>query len=173
MIPDQAWRTDRPAPRRLKAAVWILAAAVTIGSTLFVRMLMLSQSWTVAAGVGLVLGLLLILFAPRRAIAAVDARGVLVYGWGNRLNLSVHLSQITGWRMVSTGLLVGVGARVNPQDVTFFHRKGLSYRKMRQYDQGLGTALVLEFLNRDDLGVLLQMQKRVCGAAAPLMESEL
>lgn len=163
------WQTSRRAPRRMVVAVVALALLIALGSVFFTRMLMLVPGWHIPLAAGATLGALLLVFAPHRAIASVDEQGMLSYGWGDRMNLTVPLSRITGWRMISTGLLVGIGARVAPEDVAFLHRKGVSYRKMRQYADGLGTALVLEFLTQDDLERLLELQTRFGADKAPLL----
>ena len=141
---------------------------VFAGSTFLLRMLMVEPDWTLAIGLATLLAVALIATVARGALAEVGDDGVLTYGFG-RHDLRVPLAAITGWKLIATGALAGVGAQVEPTRVAFLTRKGLTYRKLEQYAAGLGTALVLEHLTAADLDDLRALQERLCGQAAPLL----
>lgn len=164
------WRVRRPPARRLVAWSLALAAAFTAFSAVLVHGLLLEPSWLPGLVVGAAIGSLIPLSVLRGATATVDEAGTLAYGFGDRPGLAVPLEAITGWRIVRTGLLHGVGARVAPERVRFLHRKGLSYARLRRYERGLGTALVLEFLTEADLEALRALQADRGGEAAPRLD---
>lgn len=162
------WRCRRPPSRRALIAALVAAAVVAAASAALLRMLMLEPDWPLAIGLAAMLAAALIASVARGALAEVADDGVLTYGFG-RQDLRVRLAAITGWRLVATGALDGIGAQVEPAQVVFLNRKGLTYRKLEQYAAGLGTALVLEHLTAADLVDLRALQERLCGRAAPLL----
>lgn len=150
-------------------AAAVAAAAVFAGSVLLLRMLMLEPDWPLAVGLGALLAAAVIATVARGALAEVGSDGVLTYGFG-RHDLRVPLAAVTGWSLVATGALAGIGARVEPAKVVFLTRKGLTYRTLERYAAGLGTALVLEHLTAADLDDLRALQERLCGSAAPRLD---
>ena len=164
------WRCRRPPSRRARIAALIAAALVAAASAALLRMLMLEPDWPLALGLAALLGAALIASVARGALAEVTDDGMLTYGFG-RADLRVPLAAITGWRLVATGALDGIGAQVEPARVVFLHRKGLTYRKLEQYAAGLGTALVLEHLTAADLADLRRLQEQLCGQAAPSLQA--
>jgi hypothetical protein len=163
------WRCTRPPSRRALAAAVVAAAVVAGASAALLRMLMLEPDWTLALALSGLLAVALIATVARGALVEVGTDGLLTYGFGRR-DLQVPLAAITGWRMVATGALAGVGARVEPGQVVFLTRKGPTYRTLERYAAGLGTALVLEHLTSDDLADLRALQQRVCGHSAPRLD---
>jgi len=163
------WRCRRPASRRALIAAAVAAGVVAAASATLLRMLMLEPDWPLSLGLAAMLAAALIASVARGALVEVASDGVLTYGFGRR-DLRVPLAAITGWRLVATGALAGIGARVEPSQVAFLNRKGLTYRKLEQYAAGLGTALVLEHLTAADLDDLRALQKQLCGRSAPRID---
>jgi hypothetical protein len=160
------WSTTRPMPRRLRLWTCFLALCFAIGGAALARMLMLEPNWLAAGATGLVLGGMVLLFAPRTAFASVDAAGIVSYGFDRRPNLSFALSAAREFTRVRAGMLSGIGVGIEPEAVTFLHRKGLSLRTMTKQRAGLGGQIVLEFLTDEDL----EAMRRLAGgdwAAAP------
>lgn len=167
-VPLIVWQTRRPPGRN----AWIMASAVGVvvgaaGGGLL-HLLMLRPDWRIAVGVGAFLCLAVLASVGRGAMAQVDDRGTLRYGFGSP-NIEVPLSDCTGWRLVRAGALVGVGARVDPDHVRFLNRKGISRGRIVEQATALGVGLVLEHLTAEDLDQLRELQARFTGSQAPFV----
>ena len=97
-------------------AALVAATIVAAASTALLRMLMLEPDWPLSLGLAALLAAALIASVARGALAEVADDGVLTYGFG-RQDLRVRLAAITGWRLVATGALDGIGAQVEPAQV--------------------------------------------------------
>ncbi|MBA3684908.1 MAG: hypothetical protein H0W72_06665 [Planctomycetes bacterium] len=142
-----------------------MGAALMLLSVILVSALMLHPDWRACWGIGVLLGGYLVLSVARGCFAQIDADGQLIFGWGRTANLRLDLRAVTAVQMVRTGLLVGVGLAIRPDQVEILHRKGLSRRKMEDMDAGLGLAVVLEHLTAADAREIEALRQRFRPAA--------
>lgn len=162
------WQIRRPPSR----GAWIMA--ITIGLLVglaggcLLYLLMLRPNWFMAAGVGVFLCAAVLVSIGRGAMAQVDDQGTLRFGFGSP-NLEVPLSDCSGWRLVRSGALVGIGIRVNPDHIRFLNRKGISRSRIVEQDTAMGVGLVLEHLTAEDLDHLRELQARFTGSQAPFV----
>jgi hypothetical protein len=164
---ETLWQARRrPPPRYLLviAAVSVIAAAA---SAALLRMLMLRPQWEAPLALGIAIGAATFLVSARGAVAAVDAAGVLTYGFGRVVSVSVDLRHARRIERVRHGMLDGVGLDVDPDRVVFLRRKGLSHRGLSASRRELGLALVLEFLSDEDLAALRALHAEFLQRAAP------
>jgi len=170
ILPAMRWSMRRRPPTRLLLTGCAIGLALGSFSAWLVPRLMLEP----APGLGIAVGVFLALLAPatllRGALVEIDDDGELRYGFGREASLSVPLAAIAGWKLIDQGLLVGIGAQVEPQAVRFLSRRGPSYATLRRHEAALGSALVLEWLYPEDLEQLRHWQEHYCGQAAPLQD---
>jgi hypothetical protein len=166
--PAIVWQIRRPPSRN----AWIAASAAGLVIGLLggglMRLLLVRPDWRIATGVGIFLALAVLVSIGRGALVQVDEHGLLRYGFGSP-SLEIPLSDCTGWRLVRTGALIGVGARVDPSHVRFLNRKGPSRRRLEEQAAALGVGLVLEHLTAEDLDHLRELQARFTGSQAPFV----
>jgi hypothetical protein len=169
------WQVRRRPSRRYRTTTAILVFG--IGAFLaktFASMLLVSPDRWQGIVAGLLIAIPAYFWLTAGATARVDDAGRLFYGWGSTMNISVDLRLLTGWRMVDgagilgvSGLLYGVGAAIDPQQVEFLNHRGPSPLRMRDQERKIGVGLVLEFLVEEDLAALQALQARFAQDAVP------
>jgi hypothetical protein len=154
------WRVERRPHPPLLIATIVLGLALMAGSAGLLHLLMARPDWRIGWAVGLFLGGYLVLTVARGSFAEIGADGRLIFGWGRTANLRLDLRSVAAVRVVSSGLLAGVGLAVPIAQVEILHRKGLSRRKMRDMESGLGLAVVLEHLTPADASEIERLRQR-------------
>jgi hypothetical protein len=129
---------------------WLLAGLFVAFSAWLIPLLHDSTSTTVAALVGIAIAWIIPASAGRGSTTAVDEHGIVHFGFGAQPSLSFPLTAASNLHPVAGGLVRGTGLIIDPQAVTFHHRKGLSFATMRRYRQLCDVDLVLEFTSADD-----------------------
>lgn len=159
------WTARRPPSAGVRALSWIVGAAFAAGAAWLFREIQAGAGWGLSIAVGSAFGLLIPLAMRSGAVIRIHADGRLAYGFGRHPNLVLPLRAVREATWVEVGTLRGIGLRIDPEEVRFIHRKGISYATMRRYREASGMDLVLEFLTPDDLERLRDLRSRMSEAA--------
>lgn len=145
---------------------WILAAGIAVVASVIAYGLQLQPGpiW-VSVAIGIAIGLIVPLSIGTGASVWITRDGTLWYGFGRRAQWTAPLAATSGWRPIHAGFLHGLGAEIQQSEVTFLHRKGISFVTMTGWRKKLGVDLVLEHLTADDLRAIRQQLSQ--NAASP------
>ncbi len=144
----------RRPPLRHIAFVLVLALLFAAGGSALAHMLMAEPSWLVAGPVGCALGCILLLHVWSGCTVRVTADRTLIYCLRGLDMIAVPLAEVTGFTVVRTGALTGVGVACPDTALRFLARKGPTRRHVEAWQRALGVALVLEHLHPEDATIL-------------------
>lgn len=140
--------------------VVLLGVVLAIGSALLVQSLMLQPDPISGGLVGGLLGLALVATLMQGSGVRVERGARLVYHLRGHDSVAVDLRQVTGFRLIKTGVLAGIAIDCPLAALTFLSRKGVTRRQCLACQKNLGAPLILEFLRPADLPPLLIAWRR-------------
>lgn len=146
------WQVRRRPRPRLVIFTAIIAAIGAAGGAWLAMALMIEPDRRLAVVMGAGIFAATMASLLRGCSCAVDAQGVLTYGWGAGADLRLSLRDVAAVRHVDAGMLVGVGLDIAPERVEFLRRRARA--GIQRVAGQARPVLVLEHLRSEDAAVL-------------------
>lgn len=117
--------------------------------------------YLIALGIGLFLCAVVISSVWRGSHCSVSDDGLCNFGFGPKINISFHLSQVKNMTYVNNLILRGIALDIAISDISIHHNKGINAAKLKQQYTRMNCPLILEFLTEDDLQMMQDLRQRL------------